>query len=131
MIHGPVGWLPHNEFLRPHDKLLLRLAMDALKAENEDNALICLRIIFDLHRNFRPSLEAEVTPFLLFVCELYKARPLTCVLFTMNQKPVFGFFCAVLRWVSAHGANDEVSCSATPCPPRAGVNPWGVCRVYE
>ena len=64
--------LPHNEILRPHDKLLLRLALDALKTENEDNALICLRIIFDLHRNFRPSLEGEVAPFLQFVCEVYK-----------------------------------------------------------
>lgn len=64
--------LPHNEILRPHDKLLLRLTMDALRAENEDNALICLRIIFDLHRNFRPSLESEVAPFLQFVCEVYK-----------------------------------------------------------
>jgi hypothetical protein len=41
-------------------------------SENEDNALICLRIIFDLHRNFRPSLESEVAPFLQFVCEVYK-----------------------------------------------------------
>ena len=64
--------LPHNEHLRPHDKLVLGLAMDALKAENEENALICLRIIFDLHRNFRPSLESEVAPFLEFVCDVYK-----------------------------------------------------------
>ena len=64
--------LPHNEHLRPHDKLVLGLAMDALKTENEENALICLRIIFDLHRNFRPSLESEVAPFLEFVCEVYK-----------------------------------------------------------
>ena len=63
--------LPHNEHLRPHGKLLLGLAMDALKAENEENALICLRVIFDLHRNFRPSLESEVAPFLAFVCDVY------------------------------------------------------------
>ena len=64
--------MPHTEALRPFDKQVLKLAMDALKAENEENALICLRIIFDLHRNFRPNLESEVAPFLEFVCDVYK-----------------------------------------------------------
>jgi transformation/transcription domain-associated protein len=64
--------MPHTEALRPFDKQVLKLAMDALKAENEENALVCLRIIFDLHRNFRPNLESEVAPFLEFVCEVYK-----------------------------------------------------------
>lgn len=28
--------------------------------DNEDNALTALRIIFDLHKSFRPSLESHV-----------------------------------------------------------------------
>ena len=35
--------MPHTEALRPFDKQVLKLAMDALKAENEENALFCLR----------------------------------------------------------------------------------------
>ena len=64
--------LPHNEHLRPHDKTVLRLATSSLRVENEENALICLRVIFDLHRNFRPSLEFEVEPFLEFVRDVYE-----------------------------------------------------------
>ena len=58
--------------VEPFDKQVLKLAMDALKAENEENALICLRMVFDLHRNFRPNLESEVAPLLEFVCDVYK-----------------------------------------------------------
>ena len=64
--------LPHNEHLRPHDKTVLAMATEALRAENEENALVCLRVIFDLHRNFRPSLEFEVEPFLEFVRGVYE-----------------------------------------------------------
>ena len=64
--------LPHNEHLRPHDKTVLGIATAALKVENEENALVCLRVIFDLHRNFRPSLEFEVEPFLQFVRDVYE-----------------------------------------------------------
>ena len=64
--------LPHNEHLRPHDKTVLAMATKALRAENEENALVCLRVIFDLHRNFRPSLEFEVEPFLEFVRSVYE-----------------------------------------------------------
>jgi transformation/transcription domain-associated protein len=64
--------LPHNEHLRPHDKTVLRLATSSLRVENEENALICLRVIFDLHRNFRPSLEFEVEPFLEFFRDVYE-----------------------------------------------------------
>lgn len=59
--------LPHNEVLRPYVPELLRLALQVLGSDNEDNAIIALRIIFDLHKNFRPHLEQQVQPFLDFV----------------------------------------------------------------
>lgn len=43
--------------------------------DNEDNALISLRVIFDLHKNFRPLLADEVQPFLDFVRKLYSSLP--------------------------------------------------------
>ncbi|KAL0379140.1 UNVERIFIED_CONTAM: putative transcription-associated protein 1 [Sesamum radiatum] len=64
--------LPHSEVLRPFVQELLKVAMHVLTADNEENGLICIRIIFDLLRNFRPSLETEVQPFLDFVCKIYQ-----------------------------------------------------------
>lgn len=64
--------LPHSEVLRPFVQDLLRVAMQVLTSDNEENGLICIRIIFDLLRNFRPTLENEVQPFLDFVCKIYQ-----------------------------------------------------------
>lgn len=65
--------LPNNDVLKPYVNDLLEIAMKILKVDVEDNALICLRIIFDLHKNYRPSLEKEVQPFLDQVQVFYKA----------------------------------------------------------
>lgn len=62
--------LPHSEVIRPFVQDLLKLSMHVLGSDNEENGLICLRIIFDLHKNFRPALEPEVQPFLDFVCKV-------------------------------------------------------------
>lgn len=63
--------LPHSEVLRPFVLDLLKLSLLVLTNDNEDNALISIRIIFDLLRNFRPTVESEVQPFLDFVCNIY------------------------------------------------------------
>ncbi|KAK2978418.1 hypothetical protein RJ640_000598, partial [Escallonia rubra] len=69
--------LPHSEVLRPFVQELLKVAMHVLTTDNEENGLICIRIIFDLLRNFRPTLENEVQPFLDFVCKIYQNFRLT------------------------------------------------------
>jgi phosphatidylinositol kinase/protein kinase (PI-3 family) len=63
--------LPHNETLRPYVTELLNLSMHVLNNDNEENSLICLRIIFDLHKNYRPTLDQFAQPFLSFVRKLY------------------------------------------------------------
>ncbi|CAM8985650.1 unnamed protein product [Rhodiola kirilowii] len=63
--------LPHSEVLRPFVQDLLKVAMQVLTSDNEENGLICIHIIFDLLRNFRPTLENEVQPFLDFVAKIY------------------------------------------------------------
>ena len=45
--------------------------MFLLEVENEENAVICLRIIIDLHKNYRPALEGEVQAFLDIVLKIY------------------------------------------------------------
>jgi len=78
--------LPNNDHLRNYVGNLLKLAMYLLEIENEENAVICLRIIIDLHKNYRPSLESEVQPFLDIVQKIYAELPKTVAL-TFNDIP--------------------------------------------
>ena len=64
--------LPCNDALKPHSRLLLFTSMDVLKRDYEENALVASRIIFDLHKNYRPLLMESVQPFLDFVQNAYK-----------------------------------------------------------
>eukprot|EP00250_Pteridium_aquilinum_P025117 c30180_g1_i1 orf=1-957(-) len=64
--------LPHTDVIRPFLQDLLKLLMHIVTTDNEENGLVCMRIIFDLHRSFRPALEQEVQPFLEFVCKIYQ-----------------------------------------------------------
>ncbi|XP_048601036.1 transformation/transcription domain-associated protein [Brassica napus] len=85
--------IPHSEVLRPYVQDILKVAMQVLTTDNEENGLICIRIIFDLLRNFRPSLENEVQPFLDFVRKIYQNFRLTVSDFleevkTEEAKPV-------------------------------------------
>ena len=77
MLLEVLNRLPNNETLRPHVQSMLSLCMKLLEIDNEENAVICLRIIFDLHKNFRPTLEREVQPFLDFVQRIYHGLPET------------------------------------------------------
>lgn len=80
--------LPHSEVLRPFVQDLLKVAMQVLTTDNEENGLISIRIIFDLLRNFRPTLETEVQPFLDFVCKIYQNFKLTVSHFFENSSVV-------------------------------------------
>jgi transformation/transcription domain-associated protein len=51
--------------------------MYLLEVENEENACICLRIIIDLHKTYRATLEQEVQPFLDIVQKFYTELPKT------------------------------------------------------
>ncbi|KAK2117152.1 hypothetical protein P7K49_004038 [Saguinus oedipus] len=45
------------------------------QTENEENVLICLRIIIELHKQFRPPITQEIHHFLDFVKQIYKELP--------------------------------------------------------
>ena len=63
--------LPQNDTLKPFATELLQLLMDLLKIENEDNAVICLKIIIELYKSYKQLLEDQVQPFLEIVREMY------------------------------------------------------------
>ncbi|XP_077979126.1 transformation/transcription domain-associated protein-like [Glandiceps talaboti] len=64
--------IPTNEHLRQYIKDILQLMFRLLERENEDNVLVCLRIIIELHKQFRPQISAEIQAFLQFVKNIYK-----------------------------------------------------------
>ncbi|KAM4631836.1 transformation/transcription domain-associated protein isoform 1-T1 [Discoglossus pictus] len=67
--------IPTNEHLRPHTKNVLSVMFRFLESENEENVLICLRIIIELHKQFRPPITQEIHHFLDFVRQIYKELP--------------------------------------------------------
>eukprot|EP00961_Rhodomonas_salina_P252839 3417497-Rhodomonas_salina.1 len=70
--------VPTTEVLKPFAPDLLKLCMHLLENDDEDNAVIALRIILDLHKTYRgvrPAvgpLEQDVQPFLDFVRKAYE-----------------------------------------------------------
>ncbi|XP_057681924.1 transformation/transcription domain-associated protein isoform X2 [Corythoichthys intestinalis] len=67
--------IPTNEHLRQHTKNILSVMFRFLEIENEENVLICLRIIIELHKQFRPPISQEIHHFLDFVKQIYKDLP--------------------------------------------------------
>jgi len=63
--------LPLGDSLRPYSAQLCALATRQLALDNEENGLTCIRILFDCHKHYHPTLEAEVQPFIAFFTSLY------------------------------------------------------------
>lgn len=64
--------LPQTEALKEYVPELCKALMKILRVENEDNAVVCVKIIIDLHRSFRQVLEDQVQPFLEIVQEIFQ-----------------------------------------------------------
>ncbi|KAG1474893.1 hypothetical protein G6F56_000065 [Rhizopus delemar] len=69
--------LPQTEALKEYVPELCRTLMKILRAENEENAVVCVKIIIDLHRSFRHVLEDQVQPFLDIVQEIFQNMEIT------------------------------------------------------
>ncbi|XP_023232044.1 transformation/transcription domain-associated protein-like [Centruroides sculpturatus] len=67
--------IPANDHLKPHARQILSLMFQLLEIENEENVLVCLRIIIELHKQFRPQFSPEIQRFLQFVKNIYKELP--------------------------------------------------------
>ncbi|KAI8897674.1 hypothetical protein BC833DRAFT_539959 [Globomyces pollinis-pini] len=62
---------PQNEALKPYAHDLMVLLMDVLANDNEENAVICLKIIVDLHKHYTSIMQDQVQSFLHIVKEMY------------------------------------------------------------
>jgi len=72
-----ISRFPQNEVLKPHAISLVRASMTVLRMDYEENALIASRIVFDLHKAYRPFLMDHVQLFLDFVHSSYKELPIS------------------------------------------------------
>ena len=68
---------PNLQVLRPYVGEMMKVMLHVLNTDNEDNALISLKIIFDLHKNYHQFLAGEVGPFVGFLVHLYRSLPRT------------------------------------------------------
>lgn len=71
MIHR----LPVSDVIRPHVNSILILTLNLIKEDNEENVLICLRIIIDLHKQYRPPFYPQINDFLLYIQSIYCSLP--------------------------------------------------------
>lgn len=53
--------LPSSEPLRRHVPSIITLMFKLLDIDNEENVLICLKIIIELHKQYRPTFSPEVS----------------------------------------------------------------------
>lgn len=63
--------LPHNESLRSWADGIMSLMLWLLRVENEDNGVVCIKIIIDHNRTFKEEVESHVKTFLELVKEMY------------------------------------------------------------
>ncbi|KAJ2685471.1 transcription-associated protein 1 [Coemansia spiralis] len=64
--------IPHSEVFRPIVLEVVTTLLSLVKIENEDNAVLCLKIIYELHRVYRQLLESVAAPFLELAAEIYR-----------------------------------------------------------
>ncbi|XP_018655091.1 putative transformation/transcription domain-associated protein [Schistosoma mansoni] len=63
--------IPNGDHLRPFARSLLEMLFKLVEVENEENVLVCVKLIIDIHKFYRPSFSNDVSRFLDFVKEVY------------------------------------------------------------
>lgn len=63
--------LPTDEYLKPYVADVLKITLKLLEIENEENSLICLQIMSEYRKKYKPTSYKEVLQFLQFVKKMY------------------------------------------------------------
>ncbi|KAI7825787.1 hypothetical protein BX661DRAFT_199084 [Kickxella alabastrina] len=69
---APEQRIPHSEVFRPVVLEVVTTLLALVKTENEENAVVCLKIIYELHRMYRQLLDGIALPFLDLAAEIYR-----------------------------------------------------------
>ncbi|CCF50080.1 hypothetical protein NDA11_006772 [Ustilago hordei] len=99
--------LPQQEILKPYADPLMTAMLKVLGQDNEENAVLALKVIIDLHRSFKAVLQDQVQPFLELVKELY-----TNMKNTVEQ--AFESEASQLQAPAATGASGSTTASPAP-----------------
>ena len=71
--------LPQNDFFKPYVQEMLDVCTSTLQ-DNQDNAVIAIKMVFDLQKTYKPQLEAQAGQFLEFVCQVRGVWVVICVM---------------------------------------------------
>ncbi|RKP34561.1 armadillo-type protein, partial [Dimargaris cristalligena] len=63
---------PMNEHLKPYVDDIIVICLKLIRSENEDNAVLCLKILVELHRAYKGVLEEHIQAFFTLVQEMYR-----------------------------------------------------------
>lgn len=64
--------LGHHEPLRAHVPALMQLMLKIMEEDNEEHAILALKIIIDLHRNYKETVDTSAQAFLDLVKQVYQ-----------------------------------------------------------
>lgn len=67
--------LPCNDHVRPYVRQILTLVFKLIEIENEENVLVCLRLVMEMHKQFRPPFSQEIHHFVQLVKKIYTDLP--------------------------------------------------------
>uniref|UniRef100_A0A5K3FIS3 FATC domain-containing protein n=1 Tax=Mesocestoides corti TaxID=53468 RepID=A0A5K3FIS3_MESCO len=60
------------DYFRQHAISLLSLLFKHVEQDNEENVLLCIKIVIDVYKLYRPHFSSDVTNFLNFVHRVYR-----------------------------------------------------------
>ncbi|CUM64287.1 uncharacterized protein PRCAT00001885001 [Priceomyces carsonii] len=66
-----------NETFQPYSEQILDTLLKTLVQENEDNGVLCMKIVTSLHKAYKNNLSAKVTPFIDIINQIYDNMPQT------------------------------------------------------
>lgn len=72
-----INRVPHTEVLRAHVLSLSRVLLNVAMNDNQENAIVAIRVILDLLRAFKPSIEEVALLLLKLFIEVCHLLPLT------------------------------------------------------
>jgi transformation/transcription domain-associated protein len=63
--------IPRNELLKPYQAQIIDLALKLLQVENEENGLMCIKLLIDAIRTNKEASEAYIERFIELIKTLY------------------------------------------------------------
>lgn len=77
-----------NEPLKPYRERMAALALETVRNDNEENAVLALKVLATLHKAYKGQLEEFVQPSFQLVVDMYRVRAAACVrLISIHTRP--------------------------------------------